>query len=170
MPRKKLNIDSMKPSTLRKYSKSQIESMRAEEEYIKNSMSSQLEDWVITKIRKKGNKSLFYIFKQILEKLNVYSSTDSMLIQNIIENLEGIAEAKEMIKRAKEMGDISGFTSLKKLILSYQKENMNILKELGLTLSVRHKLVEMTSNGDLQSEDVSADDMEMIMKILEGDK
>ena len=167
MARKRLSVHALSDRTKQKYSKGQLEQMEREEERVKESMSnSQLEDYAEKKLKKKEHKQLYKAFKQILIHLGVFNSIDSFSIINLIDNIEGINNAKKMMKRVIDMNDLDGYVKLQKLIISHQNQISNIFKSLNISADSRHKLQQLTSNGSLQNNEISEEDYAKLLEII----
>lgn len=167
----KIPTSMLSESTKRKYSQSALNQMEKEEKEIRESVSnSEVEDFILKTIKGKKEKHLFKLFKDMLTKLNIYGAVDGFIIKNIIENVISLEKTKKMLEKVEEMGDVDNYVKLSKLCISYQKEITANLKNIGVTYDMRNKINSMTSNGDFTNDDINADDMEVIMKILEGDK
>lgn len=166
----RIPVSMLSENTKRKYSQDTLNQMEKEEKEIRESVSnSEVEDYILKTIKGKKQKHLFKLFKDMLIKLNIYGAVDGFIIKNIIDSVISLEKTKKMLERAEAVGDIDGYIKLSKLCISYQKEITANLKNIGVTYDMRSKITSMTQNNEFANNEISSEDMKMIMQIIGED-
>lgn len=171
MARPRVSVNCLSERTKMKYSKSQLEEREAQEKQLTNNLSnSEIEDIVYKKIKGKRNKNLYIAFKKVLERLNLFTSIDSVTLSNLISTLESIENTKKLKAKALEFNDVEGYVKLEKLFISQSKFIQETYKALNISVDTRNKLQELTSAGELNNNEINDDMMNKLLEIVGGDE
>lgn len=165
--RKRMSVNSMKESTKRKYSQSQLQEMKKKEDEIREIFTdNEFEEDIINRIDKKEIQ-LFNFYKNLLNKLGIYTSVDAITIERILYATKFMRHAIDMRHALIDTGDLDSISKVERSYTLWSNSLDSLYKSLNLSVDMRHHLHQLTSDGELNASNVISEDvMKECLKFL----